>query len=73
MWQVYCYIEIEREDMNWFLMLISPYINSTVWLTGPGLVLVNPERPCLQIDYFKNAGWDVIEGPPPTPNPDGKL
>lgn len=40
---------------------------------GPGLLMVNPVRPCLKIndepmgwEYFSKRGWDVVEVPPPT-------
>lgn len=41
-------------------------------LSEPGLLLVNPVRPCLKIndvpigwEYFSQHGWDVVEVPPP--------
>ncbi|XP_032806905.1 glycine amidinotransferase, mitochondrial [Petromyzon marinus] len=41
------------------------HIDATFNIIGPGLVLSNPDRPCLQIDTFKRAGWTVVT--PPTP------
>jgi len=48
-----------------WLMLSMYYIE-------PGVLLVNPVRPCLKIDdipvgwdYFSRRGWDVYEVPPP--------
>ncbi|XP_022101479.1 glycine amidinotransferase, mitochondrial-like [Acanthaster planci] len=37
------------------------HIDATFMLLRPGLVLSNPERGCHQLDYFKKAGWDVVE------------
>ena len=48
------------------------HIDSTFSPIGPGLVLVNPERPCHQIDMFKKAGWTIVEAPVPKPH-DSKL
>ncbi|XP_071951021.1 glycine amidinotransferase, mitochondrial-like [Antedon mediterranea] len=42
------------------------HIDASLCLLKPGLVLVNPDRPCYQIDVFKKAGWDVVEAPRPT-------
>lgn len=41
------------------------HIDATFNIIGPGLVLSNPDRPCHQIEVFKNAGWTIIS--PPTP------
>ncbi|XP_038051332.1 glycine amidinotransferase, mitochondrial-like [Patiria miniata] len=37
------------------------HIDATLMLIRPGLVLVNPCRGCQQIDFFKKAGWDIVE------------
>ncbi|CAD5123702.1 DgyrCDS12022 [Dimorphilus gyrociliatus] len=41
------------------------HIDATFNIIGPGLVLSNPDRPCLQIDMFRKAGWKIVH--PPTP------
>ncbi|XP_007903741.1 glycine amidinotransferase, mitochondrial isoform X1 [Callorhinchus milii] len=41
------------------------HIDATFNIIGPGLVLSNPDRPCHQIDFFKKAGWTIVQ--PPTP------
>ena len=40
------------------------HIDATLMPIRPGLVIVNPDRPCDQIDIFKKAKWDVIESAP---------
>ena len=35
------------------------HIDATFNIIGPGLVLINPDRPCEQIDMFRKAGWKV--------------
>ena len=35
------------------------HIDATFNIIGPGLVIVNPDRPCDQIDTFYKAGWKV--------------
>ena len=37
------------------------HIDATFNVIGPGLVLVNPDRPCYQTDMFLKAGWKVGE------------
>lgn len=44
----------------------SMHIDATLVPLRPGLVLVNPERPCYDIDIFKQAGWEVVEAATPT-------
>ncbi|XP_069768058.1 glycine amidinotransferase, mitochondrial isoform X1 [Narcine bancroftii] len=41
------------------------HIDATFNIIGPGLVLLNPDRPCHQIDVFKKAGWTIISPPSP--------
>lgn len=41
------------------------HIDATFNIIGPGLVLSNPDRPCLQIDMFKKAGWKIVQPPVP--------
>ena len=41
------------------------HIDATFYPIGPGLVLVNPKRPCHQIDMFHKAGWTIVEAPTP--------
>ena len=36
------------------------HIDCTFVIIGPGLVIVNPERPCQQADMFLKAGWKVL-------------
>ena len=35
------------------------HIDCTFVIIGPGLAVVNPERPCKQADMFHKAGWKV--------------
>ena len=35
------------------------HIDATINIIGPGLMIMNPERPCAQIDMFHKAGWKV--------------
>ena len=51
---------------------LAAQLVDTVIDTDPGVLLVNPVRPCLKIndipvgwEYFTQRGWDVIEVPPP--------
>ncbi|KXJ25620.1 Glycine amidinotransferase, mitochondrial [Exaiptasia diaphana] len=39
------------------------HIDSTFNIIGPGLALLNPERPCKQIDMFHKAGWKIVRPP----------
>ncbi|XP_071804147.1 glycine amidinotransferase, mitochondrial-like [Asterias amurensis] len=41
------------------------HIDATFSILRPGLILVNPERGCHQIEIFKKAGWDVVEAAQP--------
>lgn len=41
------------------------HIDTTVYPIGPGLLIVNPDRPCHQIDMFHKAGWKVVQAPRP--------
>ena len=41
------------------------HIDATFNLISPGLAIINPERPCDQIDMFEKAGWRVVEVPFP--------
>ena len=36
------------------------HIDASINLIGPGLMIVNPERPCYQKDFFEKAGKDQI-------------
>jgi len=42
------------------------HIDATFNIIGPGLVIVNPERPCEQRDMFEKAGWRLVEAAYPT-------
>ena len=42
------------------------HIDASLVPLKPGLVLVNPERPCYQSEIFKKAGWDLVEAAQPT-------
>lgn len=35
------------------------HIDATFGIIGPGLAILNPDRPCAQIDMFRKAGWKV--------------
>ncbi|XP_068169745.1 glycine amidinotransferase, mitochondrial-like [Antennarius striatus] len=41
------------------------HIDATFNIIGPGLALLNPERPCDQIDMFYKAGWTIVKPPIP--------
>ena len=41
------------------------HIDTTFYPIGPGLLVVNPERPCHQIDMFHRAGWNIVSAPYP--------
>lgn len=45
------------------------HIDATFNMVAPGIVIVNPDRPCLATDVlemFDKAGWRMIEAPLPT-------
>ena len=46
-------------------MLQKIKLKNEFLLLGPGILLANPERPCLQIDFFRKNGWEVIYCPKP--------
>ena len=39
------------------------HIDTYFIVIGPGLVIVNPNYPCHQLDTFKKAGWKIFEAP----------
>ncbi|GAB6043286.1 amidinotransferase [Endothiovibrio diazotrophicus] len=41
------------------------HMDSTLMPLRPGLMLVNPSRPCHQRDLLEQAGWRLVEAPPP--------
>lgn len=43
------------------------HLDATLVPLRPGLLLVNPMRPCLDdtLDFFSASGWRVVEAPPP--------
>jgi len=41
------------------------HIDATFNIIGPGLVLVNPDRPCKQREMFEKKGWKLVEAPTP--------
>lgn len=41
------------------------HIDATFNIIGPGLVLVNPDRPCNEISKFEKAGWKIVKAPLP--------
>ncbi len=41
------------------------HVDATLVPLRPGLVLANPDRPCLQIELFEKAGWDVVQAAEP--------
>lgn len=42
------------------------HIDATFNIIGAGLVLINPDRPCNQLEMFQKAGWRIVEAPLPT-------
>ena len=48
------------------------HIDATFNIIGPGLVLSNPDRPCIQVDMFRKAGWKIVTPPAPL-IPDGNI
>jgi len=36
------------------------HIDATFNIIGPGLVIVNPDRPCHQLEMFKKAGVYIL-------------
>lgn len=49
------------------------HIDATFNIIGPGLVIVNPDRPCHQLSLFQKAGWTIAEAPLPTISDDHPL
>lgn len=49
------------------------HIDATFNIIGPGLVLSNPDRPCLQADMLEKAGWRIVQPPPPLVSDDHPL
>jgi glycine amidinotransferase len=49
-----------------FADVAPQHIDTTLVPIRPGLVLVNPERPCVDgsLELFKRDGWRIVEGPP---------
>ena len=41
------------------------HIDATFNIIGPGLVIVNPDRPCNQREKFEKKGWKLVEAPTP--------
>lgn len=41
------------------------HIDATFNIVGPGLVIVNPDRPCQQREMFEKKGWKLVEAPAP--------
>ena len=37
------------------------HIDATFNIIGPGLVIANPDRPCIQIDMFHRAGECIVQ------------
>ena len=35
------------------------HIDATFGVIGPGLAIINPDRPCDQVDMFHKVGWKV--------------
>jgi len=42
------------------------HIDATFNIIGPGLVIINPDRPCMQLEMFKKAGWKLVTAASPT-------
>ncbi|MCD8542713.1 MAG: amidinotransferase [Gammaproteobacteria bacterium] len=51
--------EIRFKDPN------PMHIDATFVPLRPGLILINPDRPCLQAQQFKDAGWDLVKAAAP--------
>jgi len=41
------------------------HIDATFNFIGPGLVVANPDRPCYQLETFKERGWKIVQAPYP--------
>ncbi|MDG4550619.1 MAG: arginine deiminase family protein [Candidatus Contendobacter sp.] len=41
------------------------HLDSTIMPLRPGLLLVNPTRPCHQKELFRRAGWAMVDAPAP--------
>ena len=41
------------------------HIDATFNIIGPGLVIINPDRHCHQLDFFHKAGWKTLPAPLP--------
>ncbi|XP_057313352.1 glycine amidinotransferase, mitochondrial-like [Hydractinia symbiolongicarpus] len=41
------------------------HIDATFNMIGEGLVIVNPDRPCNELDFFHKAGWKTVTAPEP--------
>ncbi|MCP3959041.1 MAG: NarL family transcriptional regulator [bacterium] len=39
------------------------HMDATFVPIGPGRVLVNPERPCLDLELFRRSGWEILTPP----------
>jgi len=49
------------------------HIDATFNVIGPGLVLINPDRQCNQLDMFKKKGWKCVTVPKHTMDPNHPL
>ncbi|NWF57802.1 MAG: amidinotransferase [Fischerella sp.] len=52
--------EIKFQDLN------PMHIDASLVPLRPGLALINPDRPPVQSELFKKAGWDLVEAALPT-------
>lgn len=41
------------------------HIDATFNMIGEGLVIINPDRPCNELDFFHKAGWKTVTAPEP--------
>jgi glycine amidinotransferase len=48
-----------RDEAAW-------HIDATLTALRPGLIMANPDKPCLNIDIFKSNGWTVVDAPRPS-------
>ncbi|XP_057291565.1 glycine amidinotransferase, mitochondrial-like [Hydractinia symbiolongicarpus] len=64
------------EKYNLHVLSFSPpgsmHIDATINTVREGLVIVNPDRPCNELDIFQKAGWKIVEAPRPA-KPDSHI
>ncbi|XP_057309678.1 glycine amidinotransferase, mitochondrial-like [Hydractinia symbiolongicarpus] len=57
------------EKYNLHVLTFSPpnsmHIDVSFTAVREGLLIVNPNRPCNELDIFQKAGWKIVEAPRP--------